>query len=113
VWVQWVLNYLTDADASATLRRCAVALAPSGRVIVKESLSRDVHGTAVDAKDASVTRTDAHFRRIFAEAGLAVAHTKMQPNLPRAVYPVCMYVLEPDARDLWTHLDHAAMLRHF
>ena len=96
VWVQWVLIYLTDADLVAFLSRCAAALvAPHGRIVVKESVSKEEHGFFVDRSDASITRTDAHHRRLFAAAGLAVAHSEAQPGLPHGVFAVRMYVLRP------------------
>ena len=95
VWARWVLNYLTDADLTAFLRRCADALAPNGRIVVKESVSRPANGFYVDRSDASITRTDAHFRDVFERAGLRVAHSRMQPGLPRAIFPVFMYALVP------------------
>jgi len=97
VWVQWVLNYLTDVDLEGFLRRCGGALLPNGCVLVKESVSREGNGFYVDRSDASITRTDTHFRRIFSAAGLRVVHCEMQPGLPRIIFPVCMYVLRPAA----------------
>jgi len=94
VWMQWVLNYLKDEDLTILLRRCAAALLATGRVVIKESVSREGKGFYVDRSDASITRTDSHFRRIFATAGLKVVHAEMQSGLPRAVFPVCMYVLQ-------------------
>ena len=97
VWVQWVLLYLTDADLVDFLRRCTTTLLPLGRVIVKESVSNAARGFYVDRTDASITRTDAHFRRLFAEAGLRVAYEEMQPGMPVGVYPVCMWSLAPQS----------------
>ena len=95
VWVQWVLNYLIDDDVVRFLQRCVLALAPHGWFVVKESVARDASGFYVDRADASITRTDAHFRELFKAAGLKVERTEMQPNLPRAVFPVRMYALRP------------------
>ena len=95
VWVQWVLIYLTDDDLTAFLRRCADALAPGGWLVIKESVSRESNGFYVDRSDASITRTDAHFRRLFAAAGLRVAHSEVQPGMPRLTFPVTMYGLRP------------------
>ena len=68
VWVQWTLNYLTDDDVAAFLRRAAAALEPGGAVVVKESVAREGRGFYADASEASITRTDAHFREIFERA---------------------------------------------
>ena len=82
VWVQWVSNYLTDDDLIGVLRRCAVSLAgASARLVVKESISRDENGFFVDRSDASITRTDAHFRALFSAATLRVAHVERQPGM--------------------------------
>ena len=93
VWVQWTLNYLTDDDVAAFLRRAAAALEPGGAVVVKESVAREGRGFYADASEASITRTDAHFREIFERAGLAVAAAAPQPELPQAVFPVTMWAL--------------------
>ena len=77
------------------LSRSARALQPGGWFIVKESVAREANGFYVDRSDASITRTDRHFRRLFDAAGLRVAHAEMQPGLPRVVFPVCMYGLRP------------------
>ena len=95
VWVQWVLNYLTDGDLCAFLGRCAAALAPDGRLVVKESVAKPASGFYVDRSDASITRTDAHFRDLFARAGLRLVLSRAQPGMPRGVYQVMMYVLAP------------------
>ena len=97
VWVQWVLNYLTDADLVRLLQRCAGALADGGRVVVKESVVRETaerHYYA-DLEDGSITRSDAHFERLFGAAGLRVAHRQLQPNFPAGAFPVWMYALCP------------------
>ena len=93
VWVQWTLNYLTDDDVAAFLRRAAAALEPGGAVVVKESVAREGRGFYADAGEASITRTDAHFREIFERAGLAVVAAAPQPELPQAVFPVTMWAL--------------------
>ena len=91
VWVQWVLIYLTDADLVGFLARCARSLLPGGRIVVKESVARD--GFYADESDASITRTDGHFRALYAEAGLEVEASEAQPHWPKAVFPVRMYAL--------------------
>ena len=68
---------------SSFLSRCARALQPGGWILAKESVAREANGFYVDRSDASITRTDRHFRRLFDAAGLRVAHAEMQPGLPR------------------------------
>ena len=88
-----MLNYLTDADAAAFLRRCAGALDAGGAIVVKESVARDGRGFYADADEASVTRTEEHFRACFEAAGLVVVGAAPQKELPRAVFPVRMWAL--------------------
>ena len=56
-------------------------------------MAREGRGFYADAGEASITRTDAHFREIFERAGLAVAAAAPQPELPQAVFPVTMWAL--------------------
>ena len=58
--------------------------------------ARAANGFYVDRSDASITRTEEHFRAIFARAGLRVVLRQMQPGMPRAIFPVCMFALAPD-----------------
>ena len=96
VWVQWVLNYVTDADLVGFLRRAAAALRRDGVLVVKESVARRRGGGFyADLGECSITRTDAHFRRLFGEAGLAVHASCRQPGMPRGLFPVRMYALRP------------------
>ena len=96
VWVQWVLNYVTDADLVGFLRRAAAALRRDGVLVVKESVARKRGGGFyADLGECSITRTDAHFRRLFGEAGLAVHASCRQPGMPRGLFPVRMYALRP------------------
>ena len=95
VWIQWVLNYLTDADLAAFLRRVAASLMPDGLVVVKESVSKECNGFYVDRSDSSITRTDGHFRRLFADAGLRVVACRKQRGMPRGTFAVWMYAFAP------------------
>ncbi|KAG8459832.1 hypothetical protein KFE25_014395 [Diacronema lutheri] len=102
VWVQWVLNYLTDDDLVAFLRRAAAALAPAivGRgalIVVKETHVR--HGTAqwVDEEDASLCRSQEQFEALFARAGLEVRAHELEHGMPAAMLPVRMWALAPCA----------------
>jgi protein N-terminal methyltransferase len=101
VWVQWVLNYLTDADLLVFLRRVAAALTPDGVLFVKENMlaSERESDCAYDAEDSSVTRSEAGFRAIFAAARLRVVERDVQKQFPAGMLPVRMYALvrEPEA----------------
>eukprot|EP00301_Raphidiophrys_heterophryoidea_P001522 c10731_g1_i1.p1 GENE.c10731_g1_i1~~c10731_g1_i1.p1 ORF type:complete len:256 (+),score=46.82 c10731_g1_i1:48-770(+) len=93
IWIQWVLNYLTDDDLKAVLARCRDALARSGVVVVKENTSSK--GFILDRADMSVTRPDAHFRKIFRSSGFKVSQTFLEQGLPEGLFPVRNYVLKP------------------
>ena len=64
-------------------------------LMIESLFSLQGRGFYVDRSDSSITRTDEHFRAIFARAGLRVAHSQMQPGFPRAIFPVWMYALVP------------------
>lgn len=94
IWNQWCLGHLDDEQLVAYLRRCADALEEEGFIIVKENLNWEV---LYDEIDSSVTRSDAAFRKIFAEAGLRVLRTEEQRGFPErlGLYEVRMYCLRP------------------
>ena len=95
VWVQWVLNYVTDADLVCFLRRAAASCEHSGLVVVKESVAREETGFFADISECSITRTERHFRSLFAEAGLEVVAARLQPGMPRGLFAVRMFALRP------------------
>mmetsp|Transcript_7342 Transcript_7342/g.17456 ORF Transcript_7342/g.17456 Transcript_7342/m.17456 type:complete len:271 (-) Transcript_7342:123-935(-) len=80
VWLQWTLQYLTDADAVRALRGLADALvAGTGFLVVKENrpyglarTDRFQMETPVVSGRYDITRTDDHHRLLFEMAGLAV-----------------------------------------
>ncbi|KAF2867244.1 alpha-N-methyltransferase NTM1 [Massariosphaeria phaeospora] len=100
IWNQWCLGHLTDAQLVAYLRRSPtpnVPPPPPSYIIVKENLSTDPHQHNIyDAEDSSVTRSDAKFRALFAEARLRLVATEVQRGMPRELYPVRMYALRPE-----------------
>ncbi len=115
IWNQWCVGHLTDSQLTAYLRRCipilkqdpdpdpdnhddAGAAGNGGWIVVKENLSTDPSGEDVyDELDSCVTRTDAKYRRLFADAGLQVVRAELQTGFPKALglYPVSMYALRP------------------
>jgi len=80
VWLQWTLQYLTDADAVRALRSLADTLvADTGVLIIKENrpyglarTDRFQMDTPVISGRYDITRTDDHHRLLFEMAGLAV-----------------------------------------
>ncbi len=80
VWLQWALQYLTDADAVSALRHLAAALRPSGLLVLKEN--RPYGGASerrfqLDTPEGEhgrydITRPDVHHRHLFSMAHLDV-----------------------------------------
>eukprot|EP00928_Gymnodinium_smaydae_P033972 TRINITY_DN24188_c0_g2_i1.p1 TRINITY_DN24188_c0_g2~~TRINITY_DN24188_c0_g2_i1.p1 ORF type:complete len:674 (+),score=160.11 TRINITY_DN24188_c0_g2_i1:65-2023(+) len=93
IWIQWVLLYLTDADLILFLRRMKAALAQDGWIVVKENCMLNRSRGMVGKEDASLTRSDAHFRRLFSEAGLELRSEQLQQEWPDNLLPVMMYAL--------------------
>eukprot|EP00884_Botryococcus_braunii_P008316 jgi/Botrbrau1/17486/Bobra.0054s0069.1 len=93
LWIQWVLLYLTDADAKAFFRRCAAALKPEGIIVVKENICKE--GFIVDKEDTSLTRSHAYLLQLFDEAGMEVVCNKRQRDFPKGLFEVRMYALRP------------------
>ena len=91
IWIQWVLPHLTDDDLVLFLIRCKDALTATGIIVAKENNSRE--GFYLDKDDFSITRSDDHFKKLFADAGLTVAKVETQYGFPKQLYPVKMYAL--------------------
>ena len=87
---------LPDAQLVAYLQRATAALSPGGWIVVKENLSNDHRGEDVyDETDSSVTRTDEKFRQIFRDAKLKIVATELQRGMPKGLYEVRSYALQP------------------
>ena len=96
VWNQWCVGQLKDAAFVAYLKRAAAVLSKGGWIVVKENLSNDHLGRDVyDETDSSVTRTDEKFRALFKEAGLKVVASELQRGMPKGLYEVRSYALQP------------------
>lgn len=96
VWNQWCVGQLTDEQFVAYLKRVAKVLSPGGWIVVKENLSNHHLGEDVfDDVDSSVTRTDEKFRQLFGEGGLKVVATELQRGMPKGLYDVRAYALQP------------------
>mmetsp|Transcript_69628 Transcript_69628/g.115673 ORF Transcript_69628/g.115673 Transcript_69628/m.115673 type:complete len:376 (-) Transcript_69628:144-1271(-) len=81
VWVQWVLQYLIDADVVRALHSLANGLAVGGLIVVKENrpyqTRHDPRMFQMDTPEGSashydILRPDAHHRVLFEQAGLVV-----------------------------------------
>ncbi|KAM0717324.1 hypothetical protein Q7P37_007176 [Cladosporium fusiforme] len=96
VWNQWCVGQLTDVQFVAYLKRVMGVLSEGGWIVVKENLSNHHLGEDVfDEEDSSVTRTDVKFRALFAEAGLKVVATELQRGMPKGLFEVRSYALQP------------------
>jgi protein N-terminal methyltransferase len=91
--IQWAAIYLTDADFASFLARCKAALNPGGVIFFKENLSTGQH-FVVDKDDSSLTRSDAHYKQIFAAGGVTLVKEKLQKAWPKNLFPVKMYALQ-------------------
>ena len=93
-----VLQSAGDHELSRFERevRATAALSPGGWIVVKENLSNDHRGEDVyDETDSSVTRTDEKFRQIFKDAKLKIVATELQRGMPKGLYDVRAYALQP------------------
>jgi len=96
IWNQWCVGQLTDAALIAYLRRLPKALSLGGWIVVKENLSNHHLGEDVyDEIDSSVTRTDEKFRALFKDAGMKIVTTEIQKGMPKELYQVRSYALQP------------------
>lgn len=84
IWLQWTLQYLTDADAVETLQNLAARMVlRTGILVVKEN--RPYGGARQDRFQMEtpggsgrydITRSDEHHRLLFQRAGLTVNHAE-------------------------------------
>jgi len=96
IWNQWCLGHLTDAQLVQYLMKCGRALRAGGWIVVKENMSTGKEDI-FDEIDSSVTRVDDKFRKIFQEAGMNIKRTELQKGMPKELYPVRIYALQPVA----------------
>jgi len=96
IWNQWCLGQLTDAQLSEYLDRIKDKVKPGGWIVVKENMSSDPWGADIfDQTDSSVTRSDRKFRELFEKSGLKITATELQRGLPKELFPVRAYALQP------------------
>eukprot|EP00357_Protocruzia_adherens_P004189 CAMPEP_0114985742 /NCGR_PEP_ID=MMETSP0216-20121206/8038_1 /TAXON_ID=223996 /ORGANISM="Protocruzia adherens, Strain Boccale" /LENGTH=286 /DNA_ID=CAMNT_0002348097 /DNA_START=234 /DNA_END=1094 /DNA_ORIENTATION=+ len=98
IWIQWVIEHLTDEDLVAFLERCKAGITDSGIIIVKENTACE--GFVVDKEYTSVIRSAAIFEHIFQKAGLKILNKQYQKQYPEDLYRVIMYSLVPQKRNL-------------
>ena len=96
VWNQWCVGQLSDTEFVKYLKRLPPVLSEGGWIVVKENLSN--HHLSEDVYDetaSSVTRTDEKFRQLFEEADLKIVATELQKGMPKRLYPIRSYALQP------------------
>mmetsp|Transcript_76921 Transcript_76921/g.220255 ORF Transcript_76921/g.220255 Transcript_76921/m.220255 type:complete len:288 (-) Transcript_76921:70-933(-) len=115
IWCQWLLMYLTDADALSLLRRLGPGIAADGMLVVKENVSTPDKLTYFDGADGelweggdggsgpvSVVRTELHYEDLFQRAGLLVKDQQLQQDPAGKTMDMALFVLVPDPRALET-----------
>ena len=90
--IQWVAIYLTDEHFAAFLAKCKAALRPNGFIFFKENTNTRMN-FLVDKDDSSLTRSDVHYKQIFAAAGVELVVQTQQKEWPDDLFPVIMYAL--------------------
>ena len=96
IWHQWCVGQLSDAQFTTYLRRLPPVLNKGGWIVVKENISNHHLGEDVfDETDNFVTRTDVKFRKLFEQAGLNIVSWEIQKGMPKDLYPVYSYALQP------------------
>lgn len=88
-----VIGHLPDSDFVPFMSRCISGLKPNGYIVLKENNAKK--GFVMDLDDQSLTRTDAQYHALFAQAGLECVVEELQKNFPAALFPVRMYALRP------------------
>jgi protein N-terminal methyltransferase len=92
VWIQWVLEQLTDTDVVQFLKRASRGLHAGGYIVVKENCLAEA---SKREEYHSVFRTDAQWRSLASDAGLKLIKTEADPNLSEQIYcPVRMYAFQ-------------------
>lgn len=96
IWTQWCVGQLTDAQLQTYLEKVKTKVNEGGWIVVKENMSTDIFGKDVfDETDSSVTRSDGKFRELFEKAGLVIVATEVQKGMPKELFPVRTYALQP------------------
>lgn len=93
VVIQWAAIYLTDDHFSEFLAKCKRSLNPGGVIFFKENTA-STNKFLVDKDDSSLTRSDEHYKAIFAAAGVTLTKEAFQKQWPEDLFPVKMYSLQ-------------------
>ncbi len=97
IWMQWCAIYLRDDEFVDFFARACGALSPDPKsvVVLKENFLREDDEPLPDHEDSSITRSDAHLKRLWTLAGVEVVLERNQKGLPKSIFPVRMYALRP------------------
>jgi protein N-terminal methyltransferase len=93
--MQWVCGYLTDEDFKLFLSRARKSLKKSGVVILKENNGLEKDGFMYEPNDANISRTNSHFKRLFAESNWEVISIRIQKFKNQSMLPVRLYAIQP------------------
>lgn len=95
IWIQGVAYLVTDADLGTLFRGAALALTPDGVIFVKENICDACsNGFDIDDEEASLTRSDLYFRRMFNKFNMEILDTLELYDVPE-LYRVMSYALRP------------------
>lgn len=98
IWCQWVLGQLKDSDLVDFFRRAQTGLKANGFIVIKENFTK-TDDIEIDQEDSSVTRPLRYTKDLITRAGLRVAKTKRQTNMPEGLFPVHILALKPIRRN--------------
>ncbi|MES1915068.1 MAG: hypothetical protein MHM6MM_007066 [Cercozoa sp. M6MM] len=98
VLLQWMAQHLIDEDFVRLLERARDALTENGTVLVKDNhtrLGEHLPAFIVDLRDHSVTRSKAHYERLFTQANLQIVSQTPELGMPCHFFPVTAWILAP------------------
>jgi protein N-terminal methyltransferase len=122
IWFQWVVGHLHDLDFIKCLKRCQLALALHGVIVIKDNCCSSAAGDSdssadattsaannsdtdaeqgddpeafvVDSDDSSLTRSLGYYRSLFKHAGLQIVMQQQeQAVFPDEIFPVFYFAL--------------------
>jgi protein N-terminal methyltransferase len=90
--IQWAAAYLKDAELASFLSRCKTALNENGVIFIKDNVSSN--DLFLNKEDFSRTRSDLHYKRIFARSKLRCVKERRQRQWPKDLFQAKMYALQ-------------------
>jgi protein N-terminal methyltransferase len=92
IWAQWCLENLDDDDLIIFLNKCKLNLEDDGCIVVKENIVSK--GSVFCKEDYSRVRSDVLFKGIFNKCGLKIIKHFHQPNWPKDLLKVSIFLLK-------------------